>query len=41
MSDEQLSQDITALWSQRDDRYSEERGQSTRAGKVEMSYIGG
>ncbi len=40
-TDDQLAQDISQLWSQRNDRYSEERGESTREGKVEMSYIGG
>ncbi|MFC7338562.1 GTP 3',8-cyclase MoaA [Haloferula chungangensis] len=39
-SDLALQQDIAALWSARNDRYSEERGQSDRP-KAEMSYLGG
>ncbi len=40
--DEALAQTIRAIWSQRDDRYSELRGSMTPdPQKVEMSYIGG
>lgn len=41
-SDEQILAQLTALWQQRQDRYSELRSESTPAGgRVEMSYIGG
>lgn len=45
MSDEELGEKISAIWTRRDDRYSEERlkhtpGISQRT-KVEMSHIGG
>jgi len=40
-TDEQLRGCIGAVWSERRDRYSEERGEATRRHKVEMSYIGG
>lgn len=46
-SDEELLDQLARIWSTRDDRYSERRGEDTaqrRAGadgKVEMSYIGG
>lgn len=39
-SDEILREAVRSLWRSRDDRYSEERGQVTRA-KAEMSYLGG
>ena len=46
-SEEQIAQHLTALWSRRSDRYSEERkealdtGQFVPIGKVEMFRIGG
>ncbi|MFE9438241.1 GTP 3',8-cyclase MoaA [Streptomyces sp. NPDC006602] len=42
-SDEELRPAVGALWSAREDRYSELRGRHTRArgDRVEMSYIGG
>ena len=46
-SDEELSQRIQGIWTTRDDRYSELRAaqtdglESLRAGRVEMSHIGG
>jgi cyclic pyranopterin phosphate synthase len=41
-SDEEIRRTIAEIWERRTDRYSEERGQSTkRKNKVEMSYIGG
>lgn len=43
LTDEELLQEITSIWSNRTDRYSEERsklGKSKRK-KIEMSYIGG
>jgi len=37
-----LSDAISAIWSRRDDRYSESRSEETAAlPRVEMSYIGG
>ena len=40
--DEDIRQQLVALWQQRQDRYSESRGQSVASsGRVEMSYIGG
>lgn len=39
-NDEILREAVRSLWRSRDDRYSEERGQVTRA-KAEMSYLGG
>lgn len=38
--DEQLRSEIATLWKFRNDRYSEQRGQSDRP-KAEMSYLGG
>ncbi|GAA5512738.1 GTP 3',8-cyclase [Deinococcus carri] len=40
-SDAELRDLIAGVWSQRRDRYSEERGEVTREHKVEMSHIGG
>jgi cyclic pyranopterin phosphate synthase len=41
-SDEELRDEIVAVWRARGDRYSEIRTSETaRASKVEMSYIGG
>src|SRR5918911_1435246 len=41
-SDEQIRNEIAAVWQRRDDRYSEIRTEATaRERKVEMSYIGG
>jgi cyclic pyranopterin phosphate synthase len=41
-SDADLAAQVAGLWSRRADRYSEIRGERTRAlSKVEMSYIGG
>jgi cyclic pyranopterin phosphate synthase len=42
-SDDEIRALLSAVWSARRDRYSEERGEATpgRAGKVEMSHIGG
>jgi len=41
-SDEQVSARLTAIWRQRDDRYSELRSaRAARRPRVEMSYIGG
>jgi len=43
-SDEHLTQMISNLWNQRDDRYSDERVESSKQPskkKIEMSYIGG
>jgi len=41
-SDEQLRNEIAAVWQRRDDRYSEIRTDATaKQRKVEMSYIGG
>lgn len=41
-SDEVLRQRMGGIWAQRDDRYSESRGQAHhRDHKIEMSYIGG
>ena len=41
-SNAQIGNAVTAIWSQRADRYSEVRGAHTpRVPKVEMSYIGG
>ena len=42
--DDELRELISGVWRGRRDRYSEERGEITRAGtrpKVEMSHIGG
>jgi GTP 3',8-cyclase len=39
-SDEDLRSFVSNLWSQRTDRYSEERGENSPA-KAEMSYLGG
>lgn len=41
LSDEELSARLAALWSKRDDRYSELRGKVSIPRKVEMSHIGG
>jgi len=38
--DELLRKMVSSLWAQRTDRYSEERGEGSRA-KAEMSYLGG
>lgn len=40
-SDAALRAQIAGVWQDRRDRYSEERGEITRAHKVEMSHIGG
>ncbi|GBF06936.1 molybdenum cofactor biosynthesis protein A [Deinococcus aerius] len=40
-SDADLRDLISGVWRERRDRYSEERGEVTRARKVEMSHIGG
>ena len=41
-SDEQISAAIAAVWTGRDDRYSEIRtSQTASRRKIEMSYIGG
>ncbi|WP_034385398.1 GTP 3',8-cyclase MoaA [Deinococcus sp. YIM 77859] len=40
-SNEALQALIAGVWQDRRDRYSEERGEVTRARKVEMSHIGG
>jgi len=41
-SDEQIRNEIAAVWQRRSDRYSEIRTEATsRERKVEMSYIGG
>ncbi|MGB6105472.1 MAG: GTP 3',8-cyclase MoaA [Pusillimonas sp.] len=41
-SDAQITATLAGIWSGRDDRYSELRGQETAGqGKIEMSYIGG
>jgi cyclic pyranopterin phosphate synthase len=41
-TDEQIRNEIAAVWQRRDDRYSEIRTEATsRERKVEMSYIGG
>ena len=41
-SDEQIRDEIAAVWQRRDDRYSEIRtAETARLRKVEMSYIGG
>ncbi|MFT6861643.1 MAG: cyclic pyranopterin phosphate synthase [Akkermansiaceae bacterium] len=39
-SDDEVVRFLTGLWSQRSDRYSEERGEVTKP-KAEMSYLGG
>ena len=41
--DDGLRELIAGTWSNRRDRYSEERGEATleRRGKIEMSHIGG
>jgi cyclic pyranopterin phosphate synthase len=39
-SDEPIRNFVSALWSNRNDRYSEERGDQTNS-KAEMSYLGG
>lgn len=36
-----IQETISQVWKSRKDRYSEERGKSTRQDKVEMSHIGG
>jgi GTP 3',8-cyclase len=42
MSDEEIAGSIAAIWSLRDDRYSEIRtAETAKARKVEMSFIGG
>lgn len=43
LTDVQLTEELTSLWSQRKDRYSEERGKTGNPDreKIEMSYIGG
>lgn len=40
-TDAQIAARIARVWRARDDRYSELRGQTASAGKIEMSYIGG
>ena len=41
-SDEEIRNEIAAVWQRRADRYSEIRtGETTKLRKVEMSYIGG
>jgi cyclic pyranopterin phosphate synthase len=41
-TDEELRNDIAAVWQRRTDRYSEIRtAETARRPKVEMSYIGG
>ena len=41
-SDEQIRNQVAAVWQRRADRYSEIRtAQTTKERKVEMSYIGG
>ena len=41
-SDERLAERVAAVWSRRDDRYSERRSAATESlARVEMSYIGG
>jgi cyclic pyranopterin phosphate synthase len=41
-TDEEIRNEIAAVWQRRDDRYSEIRTEATaRERKVEMSYIGG
>jgi cyclic pyranopterin phosphate synthase len=41
-SQEQIGQAISAIWKNRDDNYSEQRGEiNTSTERVEMSYIGG
>ena len=41
-SDDEIRNEIAAVWQRRDDRYSEIRTAATsRERKVEMSYIGG
>src|SRR5699024_2199841 len=43
LTDEQLEDELTALWGARKDRYSDERaeGKQSNRKKIEMSYIGG
>lgn len=43
LTDVQLTEELTSLWSKRKDRYSEERGKHGNPDreKIEMSYIGG
>ncbi|HLR14674.1 MAG TPA: GTP 3',8-cyclase MoaA [Bacillota bacterium] len=43
LTDIQLTEELTSLWSKRKDRYSEERGKHGNPDreKIEMSYIGG
>ncbi|MGE9266915.1 MAG: GTP 3',8-cyclase MoaA [Verrucomicrobiales bacterium] len=40
-SDEVIRETIAGLWQERDDRYSEQRGQTPARPKAEMSYLGG
>ena len=46
-NDDELLEQLASIWTKRDDRYSERRGEETAGrrgdadGKVEMSYIGG
>lgn len=40
-SDAELAALLRGVWSERQDRYSEERGEVTRERKIEMSHIGG
>jgi cyclic pyranopterin phosphate synthase len=41
-SDDEIRNQVAAVWQVRDDRYSEIRTEATsKARKVEMSYIGG
>lgn len=40
-TDAELQALVQSVWSARQDRYSEERGEVTRESKVEMSHIGG
>ncbi|SDQ65554.1 cyclic pyranopterin monophosphate synthase subunit MoaA [Virgibacillus subterraneus] len=43
LTDEQLEEEVTSLWGNRRDRYSEERSEqkNNNRKKIEMSYIGG
>ncbi|MBP1948708.1 GTP 3',8-cyclase MoaA [Virgibacillus litoralis] len=43
LTDEQLEEEVTSLWGNRKDRYSEERSEqkNNNRKKIEMSYIGG
>jgi cyclic pyranopterin phosphate synthase len=43
LTEEQLENNLSALWNRRTDRYSDERAENkhTNRKKIEMSYIGG